>query len=151
MLNFSILPFHSLNWGLSKHQKISSTPVRKVFFFLHGDFTPFMSKSAQIWDHFFPLLFPKDSENPKSLDIGLWEVGAKRYLNGMNKFLKICKKKIPPRRFYTLYEQTFSNLRPLLSNTFPQGFQKSKSFGHWTSGSGGKIPLNSVLFHSNSG
>ena len=30
------------------------------------------------------------------------------------------------------------NLRPLLSITFPQGFQKSKKFGHWTSGSGGK-------------
>ena len=40
-----------------------------------------MSKSFQIWDQFFPLLSPKDSENLKSLDIGLWEVGAKRQLN----------------------------------------------------------------------
>ena len=30
------------------------------------------------------------------------------------------------------------NLRPLLSITFPQGFRKSKKFGHWTLGSGGK-------------
>ena len=42
------------------------------------------------------------------------------------------------RRFYTLYEQKFSNLRPLLSITFPQGFRISKIFGHPTSGSGGK-------------
>ena len=38
----------------------------------------------------------------------------------------------------TLYEQMFSNLRPLLPITFPQGFPKSKKFGHWTLGSGGK-------------
>ena len=30
---------------------------------LRGDFTAFNSKSVQIWDHFFPLLFPKDSES----------------------------------------------------------------------------------------
>ena len=42
------------------------------------------------------------------------------------------------RRFYTLYEQKFYNLRPLLFITFPQGFRISKKFGHWTSGSGGK-------------
>ena len=34
--------------GLSKHQNISSTPVRKVIFFLCGDFTPFISKTVQI-------------------------------------------------------------------------------------------------------
>ena len=28
---------------------------------------------------------PKDSENLKSLDIGLWELGAKRLLDGVNK------------------------------------------------------------------
>ena len=37
-----------------------------------------------------------------------------------------------------------SNLRPLLSIAFPQGFWKSKKFGHWTSGNGGKRPLNGV-------
>ena len=42
------------------------------------------------------------------------------------------------RQFYTLYKQKFSNLRPLLSITFPQGFLNSKKFGHWTSGSGDK-------------
>ena len=41
-----------------------------------------MSKSCLIKDHVFSLLFPKDSTNLKSLDIGFWEVGAKRPLNG---------------------------------------------------------------------
>ena len=40
-----------------------------------------------------------------------------------------------PRQFYTHCEPKFSNLRPLLSITFPKGFQKSKKkFGHWTLG-----------------
>ena len=29
------------------------------------------------------------------------------------------------------YEQKFSNLTPVCSITFPQGFQKSKNFGNW--------------------
>ena len=41
-------------------------------------------------------------------------------------------------RFYTLYEQKFSNLRPLPFITFPQGFWKSKSFGLWILGTGRK-------------
>ena len=57
-----------------------------------GNFTPFMSKSIQIWDHFLPLVFPKDSENLKSLDIGLLEVGATKRLNGVNRGGKIRKK-----------------------------------------------------------
>ena len=44
---------------------------------MHSNFTPFMGESYWIGDHFFSLLFPKDSKNLKSLDIGLWEVGAK--------------------------------------------------------------------------
>ena len=39
--------------------------------------------------------------------------------------------------FYTLYELKYLNPRPLLSNSFPQGFRKSKKFGHWTLRSGG--------------
>ena len=39
----------------------------------------------------------------------------------------------------------WANLRPLLSITFPHGFQKyKKKFGHWTLGSGGKRPVNGV-------
>ena len=36
-------------------------------------------------DHFFPLLFPKDSKSLKIFDIRLREVGAKRRLNGTSK------------------------------------------------------------------
>ena len=36
-------------------------------------------------DHFFPLLYPKDSESSKILDIRPWEVWAKRPLNGTSK------------------------------------------------------------------
>ena len=36
-------------------------------------------------DHFFPLLFPKNSESLKLFDIRLREVGAKRPLNGTSK------------------------------------------------------------------
>ena len=45
--------------------------------FLRADFTPFIHKSFQIWEPFFPLLFPKDSKNLKSLNNKLREVGAK--------------------------------------------------------------------------
>ena len=41
-------------------------------------------------------------------------------------------------RFSTIFKQKCSYLRPLLSITFPQGFQISKNIGHPTSGSGGK-------------
>ena len=43
------------------------------------------NKNVQMLDHFFPLLFPKDSESLKILDIQLWEVGAKRPSNGTSK------------------------------------------------------------------
>ena len=39
---------------------------------------------------------------------------------------KSVKKLVWPWQFYTLHEQKFSNLRPLLSITFPQGFRISK-------------------------
>ena len=54
------------------------------------------------------------------------------------KFAEKKRRKKISRQFYTLYEQKFSNRRPLLSITFPQGFRKSKKFGHWTLGSVGK-------------
>ena len=40
------------------------------------------------------------------------------------------------RQFFTIFKQKCSNLRPLLSITFSQGFQISKNIGHPTSGSG---------------
>ena len=41
-------------------------------------------------------------------------------------------------RFFTIYEQKYLNLRPLLTISFPKGFGKFKKFGHWTLGNGGK-------------
>ena len=58
-------------------------PKNKLF--LCGLLAPFTSKSSQIWDHFFLVLFPKDSKSLKFLDIRLWEVGSKRRLNGTSK------------------------------------------------------------------
>ena len=58
---------------------------KKKLFFCRGDFTPLMSKCFHIWDHFFALLFPKDSKYLKSLEIELREVGKKRPLNGVRK------------------------------------------------------------------
>ena len=51
------------------------------------------------------------------------------------------KKKKIAQWFYTTSKQKCSNVRPLLSSTFPQGFRISKNFGHPTSGSGGEIGL----------
>ena len=45
---------------------------QKTTFLLHGNFTLFMSKSFQIWDQFFPLLFPKDSKKKFTLEFGKW-------------------------------------------------------------------------------
>ena len=36
---------------------------QKKLFFLRGNFSHFISKSFQIWHHFFQLFFPKDSNN----------------------------------------------------------------------------------------
>jgi hypothetical protein len=47
---------------------------------LRGDFRPLPNENVQMLDQFFPLLFPKDSESLKILDIRLQEVGAKRPL-----------------------------------------------------------------------
>ena len=58
---------------------------RKKLFF-RGNFRQFSNKNVHIWDHFFPLLFPKDSESLKILVIRLREVGAKRPLNGTSKW-----------------------------------------------------------------
>ena len=38
---------------------------------LRGDFRPLSNKNVQFWDHFFPALFPKDSESLKTFDIRL--------------------------------------------------------------------------------
>ena len=54
-----------------------------------------MSNIFQIWDHFFPLLLPKDSGNLKSLDFRLLEMGAKRPLNRVRNILLSMPKFAP--------------------------------------------------------
>ena len=63
----------------------SEKSERKKKLFLRRDFRQFSNKNVHIWDHFFPLLFPKDSESLMILDIRLWEEGAKRPFNGTSK------------------------------------------------------------------
>ena len=103
----------------------------KLNFFVHGNFTLFISKSFQILSHFFALLFPKDSKNLKFLNCGLWEVGTKRRLNGVNKWRgkKSVKNFFCCGNFTPIMSNFFSNLWTLLYITFPQGFWKSKNFG----------------------
>ena len=103
-----------------------------------GNFTLFMNKRFQIWDHFFPLLFLQNFENPKSSDIGLLWVGAKIPLNRVNKWKKKHKFFFAAAILHPLLAKKKLNLRTLCAITFPQGFQKSKFFWLWTSGRGGK-------------
>ena len=69
----------------------AKSATKKNFFF-RGDFRPLPNKNVQLLDHFFTLLFPKNSEYLKILDIRLREVGAKRPLNGTSKVKKVKKK-----------------------------------------------------------
>ena len=74
----------------------------KKKFFLRGDFRPLPNKNYQMLDHFFPLLFPKESESLKILDIQLREVGAKRPLKkteNQRRPKKVKKKLFFARRF----------------------------------------------------
>ena len=85
------------------------------------------------------ITFPQGFQ--KSKKVGHWTSpsgGNKTFKRSEQRKKKIRKKLSSLRQFYTLFEQVFSNLRPLLSITFPQKFHKPKKFGHWTSGSGGK-------------
>ena len=106
-----------------------------------------MSKSFQIWNYFFPLLFSKDSKNLKSLDIGFWEVGEKRLLNWVRntntKKILLSKAKLAEKLFFlrgnfTPFNSKIFQIWDHFFITFHQGFQVSKIFGHPTLGSGGK-------------
>ena len=62
-----------------------------------------------------------------------YSTDTKKILLVRQKSLKI---KLFARQFYTLYEQKYSNPRPLLSISFPQGFENPKSLdiGFWEVG-----------------
>ena len=90
------------------------------FFFLRGNFKPLPNKNVHIWDLFVSLLFPKDSESLKILDIWLWEVGAKRRLN--------CTSKVNRRTHTRTNTRTFR----LIESIGPEGrcFENWRDF--WT-------------------
>ena len=74
-------------WEVGAERRLKKTEnqrrpkkVKKKNFFLRGNFRQFSNKNVHISDHFFPLLFSKDFESLKILDIRLREVGAKRPL-----------------------------------------------------------------------
>ena len=80
-----IAPENITSWSLLYSLLILAKFALNQTFFAHGNFIPFFSKSCKIWDHFFPLLFPKDFESLETLDIQLQEVGAKRRLISTSK------------------------------------------------------------------
>ena len=82
-------------WG-KKDRLTECTNEKKINFFC----TLFFSKSFQIWDHYYPLLFPQYSKNLKRFHIGHQEVGAKlplkvvRNTNTKKSCSVICPKNI---------------------------------------------------------
>ena len=71
------------------------------------------------------------------MDIGLWEVKAKRPLNKVNKWQKsINKTFFSPWIFYTIFQQKMLKSETISFHYFPHGFWIFKKFGHWTSGNG---------------
>ena len=88
--------YNSLITGAKKRlngvKKRGKNSVKNCF--CRGDFRLFLSKNVHIWDQFFPVLFPKDFETLKILDIRLREVVAKRCLNGTSIVNKLKQKSI---------------------------------------------------------
>ena len=114
-------------------------------FFCLKNFTPLLNKKVQIWDHFFPLLFPNDSKYLKFLDIGLQEVGGKKTSKRSKQMTKIHKTVFFCHgNFAPIFEQKISNLTPFLSINCPQGFWITKKFGHWTLWNGGKKTITRI-------
>ena len=94
-------------------KKLSKTQkLKKVYKYAKISDTPFDQRSLILREAWFPPCFVRQNQQKK-------------------------QKKIA-RRFQTTFKQKCSNLRPLLSISFPQGFRISKKFGHPTSGSWGK-------------
>ena len=140
--------FGHLTSGNGSKQHLNGTSKKKTLnnFFCCGDFRSFLGKNVQIWDHFFPLLFPKDSESLKMLDIRLWEVGAKRRLNSTSKVNK-WKKKIHKKTLIAAAILHHFWAKMLKSeNTsfyfFPQGFRILTFLDIWLWEVGAKRCLN---------
>ena len=52
---------------------------------MRGNFRPLPNKNNQMLDHFFSLLFPKDSESLKNIGHPTLRSGKNRRLNGTSK------------------------------------------------------------------
>ena len=91
---------------------IQNAKTQKVQKYAKISDTPFDQRSLIHRDAWFPPCFVRQNQ-PKKTIFFVW-------------------------RFQITSKKKCSNLRPLLSTTFPQGFQISKNIGHSTSGSGGK-------------
>ena len=70
----------------------------------------------------FAITFPQGFKKSKKL--GQWTSGSmrKKAFKRSEQMKKFSDFFFLPLQFYTFYEQKFSNLRPLLSIIFPQGF-----------------------------
>jgi hypothetical protein len=82
------------------------------------------TKNTQKWI-FFPLLFPKDSESLKILDIQLREVGAKRPLNATSKINRQTYTQTNKQKTYGHFD--FENIVIAFSPTWPSGPSYSSS------------------------
>jgi hypothetical protein len=66
--------YNCLDQGLSKHQKISSTPVRKVIFFCAAILHPLLAKMFKSETTFFQYFSPRipKIQKVRTLDFGKW-------------------------------------------------------------------------------
>ena len=56
-------------WKRGFHHVLKAKSAKKKKKKFRGDFRPLPNKNVQMLDHFFPSLFPKDSESLKIFDI----------------------------------------------------------------------------------
>ena len=91
---------------------------------MRGKCRPFMSKSFTIWDHFFPLLFPEDSENQNK--IGHWTSGSggKKTFNRSEQMTKIHKKLF----FRVIFTQFLRKNVQIWDYFFPIRFPKNSKY-----------------------
>ena len=104
----------SLNWVNKSWKSVKTLFVAAI---LHNCW-----EKIQIRDHFFPLLFPKDSKYLKNFDIGYWGVGSKRPLNEVNKVWRTDK--------HTKQKQT-RNGKILCKKTKSALLENSKAYPSW--------------------
>ena len=106
----------------------------KIFFLKYPQLSPALRRPEFIDQSILPKKIPHTGDKASLDRCGQQHRCHRRVDQG-----KLGKKEKTffARRFQTTSKQKCSNVRPLLSITFPQGFRISKNIGHPTSGSGG--------------